>query len=713
MPPVGAAPDRQFLIDAIPTQVWMASPDGAITYVNRQRLDYTGLDLEDALGWGWTRGDVFHPADLPGLIETWRDALASKQPIEAEARVRRHDGVYRWFLIRAVPRRDEAGTIVEWLGTNTDIDDRKGAEQDLRRTESYLAAAQTLSRTGSFCWNVSTGAILWSPVTYAIFQFDESLAPTPDQIYGRVHPDDRSSVEDVVARAVRESADLDFELRILLPDGSVRHLHCRARAVADDGPLEFIGAISDVTESRLAAARIERSEREHRQILDAIPLLITALSQHGTVVYANRSVFDYSGLSFEDIAEGSRLFHPDDFHRLKEERERGLRGAVPFESEARARRHDGVFRWFQIYSRPVFDERRVARWYVTGTDIDDRKRNEERMRNENAILREEVDRTSMFEEIVGTSAALKVVLRHVGQVAPTDSTVLITGETGTGKELVARAIHRRSPRAARAFVTINCAAIPPSLIASELFGHERGAFTGALQRRQGRFELADGGTIFLDEVGELPLDTQVALLRVLQEREFERVGGTRRIRVDVRVIAATNRDLQAAIADKSFRSDLFYRLNVFPIDMPALRDRSADIPLLVEYFSHRLARRQGKTLAAIDHRTLTLLQAYPWPGNIRELQNVIERALIVGEGGALVVDERWLVKSEAAGRVAPSPLDVDLLAHERARVEAALTESRGRVSGPTGAAARLGIPRSTLESRIRSLRVDKHRFRTA
>jgi formate hydrogenlyase transcriptional activator len=319
----------------------------------------------------------------------------------------------------------------------------------------------------------------------------------------------------------------------------------------------------------------------------------------------------------------------------------------------------------------------------------------------------------MFEEIVGTSAALKGVLRHVGKVAPTDSTVLITGETGTGKELVARAIHRRSRRATRAFVTINCAAIPPSLIASELFGHERGAFTGALQRRQGKFELADGGTIFLDEVGELPPDTQVALLRVLQEREFERVGGDRPIRVDVRVIAATNRDLQVAIGDKSFRSDLFYRLNVFPIDMPSLRDRSGDIPLLVEYFAHRLARRHGKTLAAIGEETLTLLQAYPWPGNIRELQNVIERAVIVAEGSTLRVDERWLVKSEAAGRAVISPLDVDLIAHERARVEAALTASRGRVSGPTGAAARLGVPRSTLESRIRSLRVDKHRFRTA
>jgi formate hydrogenlyase transcriptional activator len=315
----------------------------------------------------------------------------------------------------------------------------------------------------------------------------------------------------------------------------------------------------------------------------------------------------------------------------------------------------------------------------------------------------------MFEEIVGTSPTLQPVLARVAKVARTDSTVLITGETGTGKDLVARAIHRRSPRAARAFVSVNCAAVPRELIASELFGHEKGAFTGATQRRLGRFELAHGGTIFLDEVGELPTETQIALLRVLQEREFARVGGTASVRVDVRVIAATNRDLQAAIDAGTFRSDLFYRLNVFPIAVPALRERADDIPLLVEYFIDRYARKAGKMIRRVNKRTLDHLRAYPWPGNVRELQNVIERSVIVCDTDEFTVDESWL-----SARTTNAPLVAlsgSLAAHEKTMIEEALRASGGRVFGPSGAAARLGIPRSTLESKIRALKINKNRFR--
>ncbi|MGA8742250.1 MAG: sigma-54 dependent transcriptional regulator [Terracidiphilus sp.] len=318
----------------------------------------------------------------------------------------------------------------------------------------------------------------------------------------------------------------------------------------------------------------------------------------------------------------------------------------------------------------------------------------------------------MFEEIVGVSPALNAVLARVAKVAPTDSTVLVTGETGTGKELIARAIHKRSRRSARAFVSVNCAAVPRDLIASELFGHEKGAFTGATQRRLGRFELAEGGTIFLDEIGELPHETQVALLRVLQEREFERVGGNVNIRAEVRVIAATNRDLDAAVAASTFRSDLFYRLNVFPIEIPPLRERREDIPLLVEYFIDRYARKAGKTIRRINKRSLDLLQAYPWPGNIRELQNVIERSVIVCESENFSVDESWLSRQpQAAESKSKAELSVKIAAQEKQIIEAALKESAGRVFGPLGAATRLGIPRSTLESKIRSLRIDKNRFR--
>src|SRR3954469_18744988 len=378
--------------------------------------------------------------------------------------------------------------------------------------------------------------------------------------------------------------------------------------------------------------------------------------------------------------------------------------------ELRVQGADGSYRWFLVRYNPLRDEHgQTMRWYVASTDIEDRKRSEEKLQLENAALREEIDQTSMFEEIVGTSPALRAVLTRISKVAPSDSTVLITGETGTGKELVARAIHRRSPRASRAFIAVNCAAIPRDLIASELFGHEKGAFTGALQRRLGRFGVADGGTIFLDEVGELASDTQVALLRVLQEREFERVGGQHPIRVDVRVVAATNRDLTEAVADGTFRQDLFYRLNVFPLDMPPLRERQEDIAVLVEYFINRYARKAGKTIRRVSKRTLDRLKSYPWPGNVRELQNVIERSVIVSDSDEFTVDESWLSTRPAVG----SRLGISgaLASHEKALIEDALRATEGRVFGPSGAAERLGIPRSTLESKIRTLKINKGRFR--
>jgi transcriptional regulator with GAF, ATPase, and Fis domain len=330
---------------------------------------------------------------------------------------------------------------------------------------------------------------------------------------------------------------------------------------------------------------------------------------------------------------------------------------------------------------------------------------------ENLALREEIDVNRMFEEIVGSSPALQAVLSQVAKVAPTDSTVLITGETGTGKELIARAIHKRSQRSSKAFVSVNCAAIPRDLIASELFGHEKGAFTGATQRRLGRFESADGGTIFLDEIGELPPEMQISLLRVLQEREFQRVGGNESLAVDVRVVAATNRDLQAAIAEDGFREDLFYRLNVFPIHVPPLRNRREDIPLLVEYFVDRYASQIGKKITSINKRSLELLQSYSWPGNIRELQNVIERSVIICDSENLSIDESWLGKRAAAVDSATQPLFQRLAAQERELIEAALAESKGRVSGASGAAAKLGIPQSTLDSKIRSLKIDKYQFK--
>ena len=475
--------------------------------------------------------------------------------------------------------------------------------------------------------------------------------------------------------------------------------------------------------SHLASIAIERTraeenlrhdERELRWITDAIPEAIIVLAPDGSTLHANQFVLDYTGLSFEDFKTENyraRIFHPDDLGRLREERQNALARGEPFQAELRARRKDGQYHWFLIRYNPLRDEDgRIIRWYATGTDIEDRKQAEERVQKENLALREEIDHSSMFEEIVGSSEALRKVLEQVAKVAPVDSTVLILGETGTGKELIARAIHRGSKRSSRAFIRVNCAAIPQSLIASELFGHEKGAFTGALQRRLGRFELADGGTIFLDEIGELPAETQIALLRVLQKGEFERVGSSQPISVNVRVLAATNRDLKAAVATGTFRQDLFYRLNVFPIQLPSLRERADDVPLLVEYLIERYAKKAGKKIRNIRTKTLELFQAYDWPGNIRELQNVIERAVVLCDSETFSVDETWL-KREGQRREPAVPFIATLVEREKEIIETALAACQGRIAGPLGAAIKLGIPRQTLESKIKTLRIDKHRFK--
>ncbi len=464
---------------------------------------------------------------------------------------------------------------------------------------------------------------------------------------------------------------------------------------------------------RHAFEALRRDEQELREITDAIAQTIAVLDPSGGPIYANRALLDYTGLVPQDVRSRDihkRIVHPEDVARWTEFRRQAFARGAPFEIEQRTRRRDGEYRWFLVKFNPLRDAQGVVlRWYATGTDIHDRKLAEERVRNENLALREDIDHASMFEEIVGSS--LEPVLAQVSRVAVTDSTVLILGETGTGKELIARAIHKRSPRAGRAFIRVNCAAIPSALVASELFGHEKGAFTGALQRRLGRFEAADGGTIFLDEIGDLPAETQVALLRVLQERELERVGSNRPIAVDVRVLAATNRDLETAVERGTFREDLFYRLSVFPVELPPLRERRGDIPLLVEYLLDRFAKKAGKRIRSVERETLERFQSYDWPGNVRELQNVVERAVVLCDGDTFVVEPSWLKGTRAKGAKGRANLASTLAEREKVLIESALADARGRVSGPAGAAAKLGIPRQTLESKIKTLRIDKLAFR--
>ena len=538
--------------------------------------------------------------------------------------------------------------------------------------------------------------------------------PTPDVL----HPDDLAGAITVWKDSIEKGLSYDVDHRFRRSDDVYRWFHVRGRPQRDvqGSIVRWYALLTDIDERKRAEQKLGEQERDLRQILDLAPQIVAVYGPNRQRLYANRVMLDYIGLSLEEWqrSAGQNVgVHPDDKERIDVLFGRAVARASADEVELRLRKRDGSYRWFLARFNPLRDEQgQITRWYVTATDIDDRKQAEDRLLSENVALREEIDKASMFEEIVGTSPALKSVLSRISKVAPIDSTVLITGETGTGKELVARAIHRRSNRASRAFVSVNCSAIPRELIASELFGHEKGAFTGATQQRLGRFELASGGTIFLDEVGELPAETQIALLRVLQEHEFERVGGTRSIRADVRVIAATNRDLQAAISAGAFRSDLYYRLNVFPLEIPPLRERREDIRLLVEYFIDRYARKAGKKITTVDKKTLRLLESYPWPGNIRELQNVIERSVIVCETANFSVDESWLPQPPL--RTQPgnhTELPQSLAAQEKTMIEAALQESRGRVFGPTGAAAKLGIPRSTLESKIRSLKIDKNRFR--
>jgi formate hydrogenlyase transcriptional activator len=526
-------------------------------------------------------------------------------------------------------------------------------------------------------------------------------------------PGDAARVAEQWQRAVATGQIYEVEKRVRAADGTYRWFQSRALPLRNqEGEIvRWYGVDADIEDLKRAEAALAEQARQLKQVIDLAPMHMFIWEADASASYGNRASFDYFGpippmapMEFLEL-----VTHPEDLEKLRAGISDALSRGKAFAMETRMRKHDGDYRWFHYQINPLRDEQeRIVRWCGTRVDIDDRKRAEDRTQRENLVLREEIEQVSMFEEIVGTSPAIQRVLARVAKVAGTDSTVLITGETGTGKELIARAIHKRSARSSRAFVSVNCAAIPRDLIASELFGHEKGAFTGALQRRLGRFELADGGTLFLDEVGELPAETQVALLRVLQEREFERMGGNRPIRTDVRVITATNRDLPAAIADGTFRSDLYYRIHVFPVHIPPLRERKEDIRLLVEYFIDRFASKSGKKMRRIDKKSLDRLQAYPWPGNIRELQNIIERSVIVCDTEDFSVDESWLSHERATSR----PLADELVTQEREIIEAALAQTGGRVSGPSGAAVRLGMPASTLDSKIKSLRINKRQFQS-
>ena len=730
------------IVDNIPGLVATMRGTGEVEFLNRQTLEYFGKTDEELKDWALT--DAVHPDDLPRIIQARIKSIEEGTIYDVEHRCRRADGAYRWFQVRGLPVRNAEGAITAWYLLLTDIDDRKRAEQALQQTQLYLNEGQRLAHMG--CWTFNAAGFgYWSPELFQVHGLDPTgQPPTVEKYLNLVHPEDREFMRQGIQKMLTDHLGFDLTKRIVRPDGEIRHVRCVGVPMGEPANCQgFVGTAMDVTEQEQLIQKLRQSEQELRTITDAIRQSISVLAPDGTTLYVNQVALDRTGLTRNEVNEQGFFpgaFHTDDVKQIRAVRQEGLSRGDPFELEIRAREKDGQYRWQLIQYNPLKDESgKIIRWYATATDINDRKRAEEQLRSENVrldqerVYLEEQIRSEMgFEQIIGNSSALKHVLELVETVAPSDSTVLLLGETGTGKELIARAVHERSRRKAKTFVKLNCAAIPTGLLESELFGHEKGAFTGAIIQKVGRMELADQGTLFLDEVGDIPVDIQPKLLRALQEKEFERLGSTHTRKVNMRLVAATNRNLEKMVADREFRSDLFYRLNVFPIRIPPLRDRKEDIPLLVAYFVQKFAKQMQKRIDSIPVATMKALAAWDWPGNIRELENFIERAVILTKGESLAAPLAELRKptiDEPARESAPRGEDdiarivkqtIASLKEKRPDDEHAkrqheeivrvLTECKGRVGGSDGAAARMGLSRTTLISRMKKLGINPYDY---
>jgi formate hydrogenlyase transcriptional activator len=768
------------IIETIPAFVVSALPDGSVDFLSQSLLDYTGVSREQWLGWGWR--DIAHPEDADRVVNKWRVALAGGEPLEVEVRYRRADGEYRWYLGRQVPLRDDRGDIVKWYGTLHDIEDRKQVEAALRKSEERWRSVYENSAVGVALTDLN-GRFL------AVNRAYEKMLGYTEEEFRKLtfleitEEDYRDANWELISELLEgKRQQFQIEKQYRHKDGTLRWVSNNVSLVPGTASVpRFIMALSeDITQRKQAEAALRKSEEKDRILLRINNAIITSLTQQAllhSISEALRPVFpfdrcaitlyqpeidsfrflavegelhsDYfqTGLEFgRDQTCGSWVFEhlrPLVRRDLEKEQEypnerrlvaEGIRSmcVVPLVFQGKcigllslvSQQKDRYSEEDAVFLQEVANQVALAIQNMQSfQEIDSLKA---RLEEENVYLREELRTEHNFEEIVGNSPALLRALRAVDQVAPTDATVLIYGETGTGKELVARAIHNRSPRNGRALVNVNCSAISAGLVESELFGHMKGAFTGALERRIGRFELAHGGTIFLDEIGELSLETQVKLLRVLQEHEFEPVGSSLPLRVDVRVIAATNRNLGEAVQAGRFRSDLFYRLNVFPIELPPLRERRADIPQLVAFCVSRFSKRLGKKIEGVSRESMENLVNYPWPGNIRELQNVIERAVILSMDPTVRLDrdlmpvgastkgieipETDAPERRQADLESPKPL-LTLDEVDRNHIFAALQHAGGVVDGPKGAARILNLHPNTLRHRMGKLGIKGSRHR--